>query len=67
MGSSISDKKNRIKYPATSRDEGRLHISELDILRKAYEIFLENSSNCFGCPDISLMVKRESEEFNPMI
>lgn len=67
MGSSISNNKNGKKVLASEKDEIRLNISELDILRKAYEIFMENSNHCFGYPDISFVAKGESEEFNPMI
>lgn len=67
MRDSISNKNVKRHVVSSKENAPDLSISELDILRKAYEIILENSNHCFGFSDTALVVKRESSEFNPMI
>lgn len=42
-------------------------ISELDILRKAYELILENSDLFFKELGNAFSIEREREEFKPLI
>jgi hypothetical protein len=67
MGSSISNKTKKGKKSEYLQNESQLNVSQLDILKKAYEIILENSNQCFGISDASHMFKRENDEFCPVI
>jgi hypothetical protein len=67
MGSSVLNIKTKEINAELNQNESHLSVSELDILRKAYEIILENSNHCLDISDFSHLVKREGGEFNPMI
>lgn len=67
MESLVSKKTKRQKHSEHKQKASALSITQLDILRKAYEIIMENSDNCFGITDISLMVKRENDGYFPVI
>jgi hypothetical protein len=47
--------------------ETKSSVSELDILRKAYELILENSDLFFKELGNAFMAESEPREFNPMI
>jgi hypothetical protein len=50
-----------------SAQDYKTSISELDILRKAYELILENSDLFFKELGNAFMDESEPREFNPMI
>jgi hypothetical protein len=67
MENSVSNNTKRKKSSEQQQKASVLSITQLEILRKAYEIIMENSDHCFGITDISLLVKRENDECVPMI
>jgi hypothetical protein len=50
-----------------SSQESKSNFSELDILRKAYELILENSDLFFKELGNAFTAQSEPREFNPMI
>lgn len=51
----------------TDLQDPKMAISELDILRKAYELILENSDLFFKELGKSFSMESEKGEFNPLI
>jgi hypothetical protein len=67
----MENSKNKTKCKGTdvllSSQESKSNVSELDILRKAYELILENSDVFFKELGNAFMSQGEPREFNPMI
>jgi hypothetical protein len=53
--------------PLESSHDSKNSVSELDILRKAYELILENSDCFFKELGNAFTAESETREFNPMI
>jgi len=67
----MENSKNKTKCLGTDiilgSQESKTNVSELDILRKAYELILENSDLFFKELGNAFMAESEPREFNPMI